>query len=40
MKQELITQLSQSFNQTSHTWEGSEIEYWYAGVCQASCPLF
>ncbi|MCG3846038.1 DNA damage-inducible protein D [Photobacterium damselae] len=30
MKQELITQLSQSFNQTSHTWEGSEIEYWYA----------
>lgn len=30
MNQELITQLSQSFNQTSHTWEGSEIEYWYA----------
>lgn len=30
MNQELITQLSQSFNQTSHTWEGSEVEYWYA----------
>ncbi|EPJ44185.1 MAG: hypothetical protein OFPII_36320 [Osedax symbiont Rs1] len=30
MKQEVITQLNQSFNQISHTWEGSEVEYWYA----------
>lgn len=30
MKQEVITQLNQRFNQISHIWEGSEVEYWYA----------
>ncbi|EGG92884.1 hypothetical protein IMCC1989_2286 [gamma proteobacterium IMCC1989] len=30
MKQEVITQLNQRFNQISHIWEGSEIEYWFA----------
>ncbi|ENG7502544.1 DNA damage-inducible protein D [Vibrio parahaemolyticus] len=30
MNQELITQLNQSFNQISHTWEDSGIEYWFA----------
>jgi DNA-damage-inducible protein D len=30
MKQELITQLNQSFNQISQTWEDSGIEYWFA----------
>lgn len=30
MNQELITQLNQSFNQISHTWEDSGIEYWLA----------
>lgn len=30
MNQELITQLNQSFNQISQTWEDSGIEYWFA----------
>lgn len=30
MNQELITQLNQSFNQISQTWEDSDIEYWFA----------
>ena len=30
MKQEVITQLNQRFNQISHIWEGSEVEYWFA----------
>ena len=30
MKQEVITQLSQSFNQISHIWTGSDVEYWFA----------
>jgi DNA-damage-inducible protein D len=30
MKTELISQLSAHFNQISHVWENSEIEYWLA----------
>ncbi|HDY7666080.1 TPA: DNA damage-inducible protein D [Vibrio vulnificus] len=30
MNKELITQLNQSFNQISQTWEDSGIEYWFA----------
>ena len=30
MKQKIITQLSQHFNQISHVWEDSEVEYWFA----------
>ena len=30
MKQEVIPQLNQRFNQISHIWEGSEVEYWFA----------